>query len=160
MRKGPSVTRSVVEVILLENVPSVGKLGDVVSVKAGYARNFLLPKGKVKRATEQSKREFELHRRELEEIQRSKLTAAQELSRKMSGLTVQITQKSGVDGRLFGSVGVADILRHLNENGFSLEKRSICLPQPIKSVGDHDVVISVHPDVSFSVTVSVLGETS
>ncbi|CUT17900.1 MULTISPECIES: 50S ribosomal protein L9 [Candidatus Ichthyocystis] len=146
------------EVILIENIPPLGKLGDIVSVKMGYARNFLLPSGKVKRATEQNKKEFDVRREELEKAQKAKLSSAQELSEKMSGLTVQIVQKAGVDGRLFGSVSVADILFHVNQNGFSIDKRSIVLSQPIKTVGDYEVVVSLHPEVSVSITVSVLGE--
>ncbi|WP_092485136.1 50S ribosomal protein L9 [Candidatus Ichthyocystis hellenicum] len=146
------------EVILIENIPSLGKLGDIVSVKMGYARNFLLPGGRVKRATEQNKKEFELRREELEKLQRAKLSSARELSEKMSGLTVQIVQKAGVDGRLFGSVSVTDIISHVSQSGFSIDKKSVLLSQPIKTVGDYEVVVSLHPEVSVSITVSVLGE--
>lgn len=153
-----AMKKSVVLVILVEDVPNLGKLGDIVSVRLGYARNFLIPLGKVKRATEENKREFELRRRDLERVCREKLEQAQKLAEEMGGLTIQITQKAGLDGRLFGSVSIFDIIAALRDHGFVLDKRKIVLNQPIKSVGDHELMIRLHQNVRFPITVSVLGQ--
>lgn len=147
------------QIILMDKVVNLGGLGDVVKVKDGYARNFLIPQGKAKRATEQNKKFFEAKRAELESTQAEKLQSAQALANKMEGLMVQITRKSGVDGRLFGSVGNADIAEALKAQGFDVEKSVIRLPQgPFKAVGDTQVEIALHSDVVATITVSILGE--
>ncbi|HEY3432569.1 MAG TPA: 50S ribosomal protein L9 [Rhodocyclaceae bacterium] len=147
------------QIILLEKVVNLGGLGDVVKVKDGYARNFLIPQGKAKRATEANKAIFEERRAELEKAQAEKLSAAQALAGKLEGQTVQITRKAGVDGRLFGSVGNADIADALKAQGFDVEKAAVRLPNgPFKIVGDNTVEVSLHTDVVANITVSVAGE--
>ncbi|CAG2128123.1 50S ribosomal protein L9 [Cupriavidus plantarum] len=147
------------QVILLEKVINLGNLGDIVRVKDGYARNFLIPSKKARRATDTAIAEFEAKRAELEKAAAEKLAAAQAEGEKLNGLTVQLTQKSGVDGRLFGSVTNADIAEALGTQGFKVEKAQVRLPNgPLKVVGDHPVTVSLHTDVVVDVTVSVLGE--
>ena len=147
------------QIILMEKVVNLGGLGDVVKVKDGYARNFLIPQGKAKRATEENKKFFEAKRTELEKVQAEKLVTAQALAQKIDGLMVQISRKAGVDGRLFGSVGNVDIAEALQAQGFEVEKAAIRMPQgPFKAVGDNAVEIALHSDVIATVTVSVLGD--
>ena len=147
------------QIILLEKVVNLGGLGDVVKVKDGYARNFLIPHGKAKRATPANLAEFEQRRAELEVAQSAALTAAQGKGAKLDGLTVQVTQKAGVDGRLFGSVTTYDIADALKAQGFEIERAMIRLSQgPLKQVGDHPIAIALHSDVVVHITVSVLGE--
>jgi large subunit ribosomal protein L9 len=147
------------QIILLEKVLNVGNLGDIVKVKDGYARNFLIPNKKARRATKDAIAEFEVRRAELEKVAAEKLTEAQAQGEKLAGLTVQIGQKAGVDGRLFGSVTNADIAAALAKQGFNVEKAQVRLPEgPLKMVGDHPVHVSLHTDVTVDVTVSVLGE--
>ena len=147
------------QVILLEKVTNLGGLGDVVKVREGYARNFLIPHGKAKRATRENLAEFEQRRAELEKAQSEQLSAAQERASKLDGLAVQITQKAGVDGKLFGSVTNADVSEALKAQGFDVPKAAIRMPQgPLKQVGDHAVKIALHTDVVVGITVSVLGE--
>jgi len=147
------------QVILLEKVVNLGNLGDVVRVKDGYARNFLIPQRIARRATESAIAEFEVKRAELEKAAAEKLAAAQAQGEKLTGMTVQISQKAGVDGRLFGSVTNADIAEALTKQGFVVEKAQVRLPQgPLKVVGDHPVVVGLHTDVLVDVTVAVLGE--
>lgn len=147
------------QIILLEKVVNVGNLGDIVKVKDGYARNFLIPQKLARRATKDAIAEFEVRRAELEKIAAEKLATAQALGEKMSGLTVQIAQKAGVDGRLFGSVTNADIAETLTKQGFAVEKAQVRMPTgPLKMVGDHPVQVSLHTDVVVDVNVSVLGE--
>ena len=147
------------QVILLEKVVNLGNLGDVVKVKDGYARNFLIPQRKARRATESAVAEFEAKRAELEKAAAEKLTAAQAQGEKLNGLTVQISQKAGVDGRLFGSVTNADIAEAVTKQGFPVEKAQVRMPQgPLKMVGDYSVSVALHTDVVVEVTVSVLGE--
>jgi large subunit ribosomal protein L9 len=149
------------QVILLEKVVNLGGLGDVVKVKDGYARNFLLPQGKARRATPENLAEFEKKRAELESAQGAALAAAQEKGAKLEGLMIQITQKAGVDGRLFGSVTTFDIVEALKGQGFEVERAMIRLPQgPLKTVGDHSVAVALHTDVLVHIKVSVLGETA
>jgi large subunit ribosomal protein L9 len=148
------------QVILLEKVTNLGGLGDVVKVRNGYARNFLIPHGKAKRATRENLAEFGERRAELEKAQQEQLTAAQEKASKLDGFSVQITQKAGVDGKLFGSVTNADIAEALNAQNFDVAKASIRMPQgPLKNVGDHEIKVALHTDVVVSITVSVIGET-
>jgi len=147
------------QVILLEKVVNLGNLGDIVKVKDGYARNFLIPNKHARRATKDALAEFEVRRAELEKVAAEKLAAAQAQGEKLAGSTVQIGQKAGVDGRLFGSVTNADIADALVKQGFAVEKAQVRLPEgPLKMVGDHSVQVSLHTDVLVDVTVSVLGE--
>ncbi len=148
------------QIILLEKVINLGGLGDVVKVKDGYARNFLIPQGKAKRATADNLAKFEKQRAELEAAQQAALTSAQEKGAKLDGLMIQISQKAGVDGRLFGSVSSIDIVDSLKTQGFEVERSMIRLPQgPLKQVGDHELTVALHSDVSVQIKVSVLGET-
>lgn len=149
------------QVILLEKVVNLGGLGDVVKVKDGFARNYLLPQGKAKRATPENLAEFEKKRVELEGAQAQALSAAQEKGAKLEGVMIQITQKAGVDGRLFGSVTNYDIVDALKGQGFEVERSMVRLPQgPLKTVGDHSIAIALHADVLVHIKVSVLGETA
>ena len=147
------------EVILLEKIANLGELGQVVKVKDGYARNFLIPQGKAKRATEENRKAFEARRAELEKAQATALAKAQERAAKLNGLTLQITQKAGPDGRLFGSVTNYDIVEALGRQGHEVERAQIRMPQgPLKQVGDFPIEIALHTDVAVTITVSVLGE--
>ena len=149
------------QIILLEKVVNVGNLGEVVRVKDGYARNFLIPQRLARRATTNAVAEFETRRAELEKAAAAKLAASQAQGEKLTGLTVQISQKSGVDGRLFGSVTNADIAAALTKQGFAVEKSQVRLPLgPLKVVGDHAVSVSLHTDVVVDIVVAVLGEHS
>jgi large subunit ribosomal protein L9 len=147
------------QVILLEKVANLGNLGDVVKVKDGFARNFLIPQGKAKRATETNLKAFEARRTELEKAQSENLTKAQERGAKLDGLTLQIVQKAGVDGRLFGSVTNYDIVEALKAQGHEVERSMIRMPAgPIKQVGDVHLQVQLHTDVVVTINVSVLGE--
>lgn len=147
------------QIILMEKVSNLGQLGDVVNVKSGFARNYLIPQGKAKRATEQAIAEFQSKRAELEKKQAATLTAVQAVAAKLEGLLVQITQKAGSDGKLFGSVTNANIAEALAGLGFSVERAMIHMPHgQLKQVGDYPLTISLHSDVTASVTVSVLGD--
>ena len=147
------------QVILLEKVVNLGNLGDVVRVKDGYARNFLIPQRMARRATTSAVAEFEVKRAELEKAAADKLAVAQAQGEKLSGLAVQVSQKAGVDGRLFGSVTNFDIAEALGKQGFAVEKAQIRMPQgPLKVVGDHAVSVALHTDVVVDVTISVVGE--
>ena len=149
------------QVILLDQVVNLGGLGDIVKVKDGYARNFLIPTGAARRATASAKAEFEAKRAELEKQAAEKLAAAQQLGEKLNGVNVKLTQKAGVDGRLFGSVTNADIAEELTKAGFAVAKSQVRLVNgPIKTVGDATVVVALHTDVSVEVTVSVYGDHS
>lgn len=147
------------QVILMEKVANLGELGEVVKVKDGYARNFLIPQGKAKRATESNLKAFEARRSELETAQSATLAKAQERGAKLAGFTLQITQKAGVDGRLFGSVTNYDIVEALAKQGHEVERAQIRMPQgPLKQVGDYPIQVGLHTDVTVTITVSVLGE--
>ncbi len=147
------------QVILMERVVNLGELGDVVRVKDGFARNFLLPQGKAKRATEANLKAFEVRRAELETAQAAALAQAQARAAKLDGLTLQITQKAGVDGRLFGSVTNIDIVEALKGQGHEVERAMVRMPAgPLKQVGDYPIQIALHGDVVATITVSVLGE--
>ncbi|HXU40964.1 MAG TPA: 50S ribosomal protein L9 [Burkholderiales bacterium] len=147
------------QVILMEKVANLGELGDVVKVKDGYARNFLIPHGKAKRATPDNLKAFESRRAELEKAQADILAKAQERGSKLDGLTVQITQKAGPDGRLFGSVTNYDIVEALKKQGHEVERANIRMPQgPLKQVGEYPLQIGLHTDVTVTVKVAVLGE--
>jgi large subunit ribosomal protein L9 len=147
------------EVILMEKVANLGELGDVVRVKDGFARNFLIPHGKAKRATDANRKEFESKRAELEKAQAEQLAAAKSRGEKLDGLTLQITQKAGPDGRLFGSVTNYDIVEALKKQGHDVERSNVRMPQgPLKQVGDFPIQVALHTDVTATITVSVLGE--
>ncbi len=147
------------QIILLEKVNNLGNLGDVVRVKDGFARNFLIPQRMARRATESNIAEFATKRADLEKAAADRLTAAQGVGEKLSGLTLQIAAKAGVDGRLFGSVTNFDIAEALEKQGFKVEKAQVRLPDgPLKTVGDHPVAVALHTDVLSEITVSVLGE--
>ena len=147
------------QVILLEKVANLGNLGDVVKVKDGFARNFLIPKGKAKRATEANLKAFESRRAELEKAQAQTLAQAQARGAKLDGLTVQVVQKAGVDGRLFGSVTNYDIVDALSKLGHDVERSQVRMPSgPLKQVGDYPLQVQLHTDVVATVNVSVLGD--
>jgi large subunit ribosomal protein L9 len=149
------------QIILLDKVINLGNLGEIVKVKDGYARNFLIPSGRARRATEAAKKEFEVKRAELEKVAAAKLAESQAVGEKLAGTTVKLTQKAGVDGRLFGSVTNADIAEELNKNGYKVVKSQVRLPNgPLKVVGDSTVSVALHTDVVVEVTVSVYGETA
>ena len=149
------------QVILLEKVHNLGNLGDVVKVKDGFARNFLIPQHAARRATPAAIKEFEERRADLEKVAADRLAGARALGEKMSGRTVHITQKAGVDGRLFGSVTNADIADALTRIDFKVAKGQVRMPNgPLKTVGEHTVTVTPHTDVVVEVKVVVLGETS
>jgi large subunit ribosomal protein L9 len=148
------------QIILLEKVANLGNLGDVVKVKDGFARNYLIPTRQARRATESAIKEFEVKRAELEKAAGEKLATAQALGEKMNGRTVHITQKAGVDGRLFGSVTNHDIAESLKRIGFEVVKSQVRMPNgPLKLVGEHTVSVAPHTDVLVEVKVVVMGET-
>jgi large subunit ribosomal protein L9 len=147
------------QVILLEKVANLGDLGEVVKVKDGFARNFLIPQGKAKRATETNLKAFEARRAELEKAQAEALAKAQERGAKLDGLTLQIAQKAGVDGRLFGSVTNYDIVEALHKQGHEVERSQVRMPTgPLKQVGEFPIQLQLHTDVVVTVNVAVLGE--
>ena len=149
------------QIILLDKVVNLGNLGEIVKVKDGYARNFLIPTGRARRATAAAKAEFEAKRAELEKAAAEKLAAAQAQGEKLAGTTVKLTQKAGVDGRLFGSVTNHDIAEELNKLGYKVVKSQIRLPNgPIKVVSESAVSVALHTDVVVDVNVSVYGETA
>lgn len=147
------------QIILLEKVAKLGNLGDVVKVKQGYARNYLIPQKLARRATDAAIAEFEARRAELEKAAQAKLDAAKALGEQLAGKTVRIAQKAGVDGRLFGSVTNADIAEALTKAGLAVAKAQIRLPNgPLKTVGDHAVAVAPHTDVVVEVTVQVVAQ--
>ena len=147
------------QIILLEKVTNLGNLGDVVRVKDGFARNFLIPQRKARRATESAIADFEARRAELEKLAAEKLAAAEAVGAKLKDLVLEVSQKAGVDGRLFGSVTNHDVAEALKAKGFSIEKASIRMPTgPLKIVGDHPLSVAVHTDVVVEITVQVIGE--
>ncbi len=149
------------QIILLEKVVNLGNLGDVVRVKDGYARNFLIPSRQAKRATANAIKEFEVRRAELEKAAADKLAASQAVGEKLAGSKAKLTQKAGVDGRLFGSVTNHDIADELVKMGFVVTKSQVRMPTgPIKTVGETTVSVALHTDVVVEITVSVLGETA
>jgi large subunit ribosomal protein L9 len=147
------------QVILLEKVVNLGSLGEVVRVKDGYARNFLIPQKMARRATTSAMAEFEVKRAELEKLAAAKLATSQTQGEKLAGMAVKITQKSGVDGRLFGSVTNADIAEALTKQNIAVEKSQIRMPNgPLKTVGDHPVSVALHTDVVVEMMIVVVGE--
>ncbi len=149
------------QIILLDKVVNLGNLGEIVKVKDGYARNFLIPSGRARRATAAAKQEFEARRAEIEKAAGAKLAESQALGEKLAGTTAKLTQKAGVDGRLFGSVTNADIAEELNRQGYKVVKAQVRMPNgPIKVVGDSAVNVALHTDVVVEIKVSVYGETA
>lgn len=149
------------QVILLDKVVNLGTLGEIVKVKDGYARNFLIPSGRARRATAANKAEFEAKRAELEKAAAAKLAESQAQGEKLAGTTIKLTQKAGVDGRLFGSVTNSDIAEELGKQGYKVAKSQVRLPNgPIKTVGDTTVSVSLHTDVVVDINVTVYGETA
>ncbi len=147
------------QVILLDKIANLGNLGDVVKVKDGYARNYLIPNKRARRATESAIKEFDSRRAELEKVAADKLAAAQTVGEKLAGITVTIAQKAGVDGRLFGSVTNGDIAESLKKMGFDIAKGLVRLPSgPLKTVGDHPIQVATHTDVVVDMTVKVIAE--
>ena len=147
------------QVILLEKVVNLGNLGEVVRVKDGFARNFLIPQRMARRATASAVAEFEVKRAELEKAAAAKLAASQAQGEKLNGMTVTIAQKAGVDGRLFGSVTNFDIAEALTKQGFAVEKAQVRMPHgPLKVVGEHPVAVALHTDVVVEITIAVVGE--
>jgi large subunit ribosomal protein L9 len=147
------------QVILMEKVLNLGQLGYVVKVKNGYARNFLIPQGMAKRATEAAVAEFAARRAELEAAEAAKLADAQARAAKLNGMTVKIEQMAGVDGKLFGSVTNSDIVAALAKQGINVEKSQVRMPNGhIKQIGDHPIDIALHVDVVANITVSVVPE--
>jgi large subunit ribosomal protein L9 len=145
------------QIILLEKIGKLGNLGDVVNVKPGYARNFLIPGKMARRATSSAIKEFEDRRVELEKAAAAKLAAAQALGEQIAGKTVRIAQKAGVDGRLFGSVTNADVAEALTKMGMAISKAQVRMPNgPLKTVGEHSVAVAAHSDVVVDVTVQVV----
>ena len=149
------------QIILLDKVVNLGALGDVVKVKDGYARNFLIPAGRARRATQTAIAEFEARRAELEKVAAAKLAEAQALGEKLGAVALKLSQKAGVDGRLFGSVTNHDVSEELNKQGFAVAKSQVRMPNgPLKNVGDYTVSVNLHTDVTVDVNVTVLGETA
>ena len=149
------------QIILLDKVVNLGNLGEVVKVKDGYARNFLIPSGRARRATVANKAEFEAKRVELEKAAAAKFAESQVQGAKLGGITIKLTQKAGVDGRLFGSVTNQDIAAELTKQGFNVAKSQVRLPiGPLKTTGDHAVSVALHTDVLVDITVTVYGETA
>ncbi|MDM0033954.1 50S ribosomal protein L9 [Variovorax sp. J22P271] len=149
------------QVILLDKVVNLGVLGEIVKVKDGYARNFLIPSGRARRATEANKAEFEAKRVELEKAAAAKLAESQAQGEKLGGTAIKLTQKAGVDGRLFGSVTNADVAEELNKQGYKVAKAQVRMPNgPIKVVGDSTVSVALHTDVVVDITVTVYGESA
>jgi large subunit ribosomal protein L9 len=147
------------QIILLEKIVNLGALGDVVKVKDGYARNFLIPSGRARRATAAAVAEFEARRAELEKAAAEKLSAAQAVADKMAGVVVALSQKAGVDGRLFGSITNHDISAQLGVQGFTVAKSQVRMPNgPLKAVGEYTVSVSLHTDVQLDIAVKVDGE--
>ncbi len=149
------------QIILLDKVVNLGSLGEVVRVKDGYARNYLIPAGRARRATESAIKEFEAKRAELERVAAEKLAGSRAQGDKLAGTSIKLTQKAGVDGRLFGSVTNHDIAEELGKQGFKVAKSQVRLPNgPIKVVGDTTVGVSLHTDVLVDITVTVYGEST
>jgi large subunit ribosomal protein L9 len=147
------------QIILLEKVINLGNLGDVVKVKDGYARNFLIPQKMAKRATPAAMAEFEARRAELEKAAAEKLAAAQGVADKMNGTAVTVARKAGMDGRLFGSVGNADVAEALKVAGFDVDKAAVRMPEgPLKAIGEFPLDIALHTDVLANITVNVVAE--
>ena len=147
------------EIILLEKIVNLGELGDVVNVKDGFGRNFLIPQGKAKRATAQNMEEFKVKKAELEKQQAALEKLSQQRAKKLDGVSIKISQKAGVDGKLFGSVTNIDITEALNTSGHEIVKSEIRMPDgPLKNAGEHMITLTLHQEVSLEIKVVVIGE--
>jgi len=147
------------EIILMEKVVNLGNLGDVVKVKDGYARNYLIPQGKAKRATKANIEEFAARKAEIERLAAEKLAAAQARAEKLASHVLTLARKAGVDGRLFGSVTNVDIAEALQAQGFDVVRAEVRLPQgPFKMVGEYEVTLALHSDVEVPIKVCVVAE--
>jgi large subunit ribosomal protein L9 len=147
------------EIILMDKVANLGNLGDVVKVKDGFARNYLIPQGMAKRATAANRAAFEEKKAELERAAADKLAAAQARAEKLEGYALTIAQKAGVDGRLFGSVGNTDIADALNAQGLEISKSEVRLPEgPFKAVGEYEVSLGLHTDVTANIKITIVAE--
>jgi len=147
------------EVILFEKIDRLGNIGDLVNVKAGFARNFLLPQGKAKVATDANKAEIESRRAEFEKMAAEALAAAEKRRDQIEGLAISITAKSGTEGKLFGSIGNVDIAGAITEAGVEVEKRDVRLPEgPIRQAGEYEITLHLHTDVDAVVKVTIIGE--
>ena len=147
------------EIILLEKIVNLGELGDIVNVKDGYGRNFLIPQGKAKRANEENKAEFESKRAEIEKQQAALLKAAQKRAKEFDSFELEITQKSGIDGKLFGSVTNIDITESVTNAGHEIVKSEIRMPDgPIKLTGEHMITLVLHQEVKIQFKLTVIGE--
>lgn len=147
------------QVILLETIGKVGQLGDVVRVRNGYARNYLIPQGKAQSATDAAIKEFEARRAELEKAQADRVASAEALAAKLADYRLDVTQKAGVDGRLFGSVTNIDIARLLEQAGFEVERSQVRMPDgALKAVGEYPVTVHLYADIAANITVNVIGE--
>ena len=147
------------EIILLEKIINLGEMGDIVNVKDGYGRNFLIPQGKAKRATESNKAEFEIKRAEIEKQQAALLKVAQKRTKDLDGFVLEIKQKSGIDGKLFGSVTNVDITEAINNAGHEVVKSEIRMPDgPIKNTGDYMITLTLHQEANVEIKVTVIGE--
>jgi len=147
------------EVILFEKIDRLGNIGDLVNVKAGFARNFLLPQGKAKVATDENKAEIESRRAEFEKIAADALAAAEKRREQIEVLAISITAKSGTEGKLFGSIGNVDISSALTEAGVEVEKREVRLPEgPIRQAGEYEITLHLHTDVDAIAKVTIIGE--
>ena len=144
------------EIILLQKVDNVGGIGDLVRVKSGYARNYLIPQGKATLATPENKAKFELRRAELEAKAAAEVAAAQARAKKLEGLVLKIEMQAGAEGKLFGSVGTVDIAEAIAKQGVEVERSEIRLPDgPLRSVGDHQVVLHLHTDVNVEIKIVI-----
>ncbi len=147
------------EVILFEKIDRLGGIGDLVNVKSGFARNFLLPQGKAKAATEANKAEIESRRAEFEKLATETLAAAEKRREQIEALTIEIKAKSGTEGKLFGSIGNVDIAGALTEAGVAVEKREVRLPDgPIRQAGEYEIGLHLHTDVDAVAKVTIIGE--
>ncbi|MCB1905747.1 MAG: 50S ribosomal protein L9 [Rhodocyclaceae bacterium] len=147
------------QIILLEKLANLGSLGEVIKVRDGYARNYLIPQGKAKRANAANLAEFEERRAELEKIQAERLAGAQAVAEKLDGLALELARKAGVDGRLFGSVGSSDVIAALAEKGVEVERGSVRMPDgPIKQTGENALEVALHSDVVVTINVTVVAE--
>lgn len=147
------------QVILLEKIDKIGQLGDLVDVKAGFARNFLLPQGKAQQATPENLERFNELRAQFEKEQADSLASANTRKEALNGMTISITSRSGTEGKLFGSIGAEEIRAAFDAAGQSIEKKEVRLPEgPLRMVGEHPVTLHLHPDVDAEVTVNVVGE--
>lgn len=147
------------EVILFEKIDRLGGIGDLVNVKAGFARNFLLPQGKAKVATEENKAEIEARRAEFEKLAAEQLAGAEKRREQIELLTVEITAKSGTEGKLFGSIGNIDIAAALTDAGVDVEKREVRLPEgPIRQAGEYEITVHLHTDVNAVAKITIIGD--